>query len=427
VVAEQAEQSSAAPPLVDLPSGKPLDDITYTHAISLLDLNEDINYRNAMLSPDGSMIGWYLPQDNGATCVYTFANEQTICSTIPEIFNGSPQFIMWSPDSRYITFSQDFILRFQEADIWLYEVATRHFSNVTDDQVDDWSPLGGSRDGSGPVWIDIAYAWGPDLNLYFSRIELPDPSTMDNYTAGIYRLNPDSGQTSLIRDISEDFERFSIYQNREVEFNGTLAVSPDGQHIAMIVLEREADSPKSGIWIMPLDGSEAPRQLVAASAMTAGLIADAQQIPRPAIPVGLDWSADGRSLYTLATTINTGTLDAGAVVYQIDAETGALTPLNDFSAYTRETMYQADDSGHAPAFYVPRGAVMSPDGTTPLVFHAYPQEQQAGLSALRIADGALQPELLLTMDDYRPVPAAVSSVARDGKLLLWGYLFLPQD
>ncbi|MCC6615646.1 MAG: hypothetical protein IT320_19410 [Anaerolineae bacterium] len=428
VVVEQAEPASPAPTTVaELPPGKPLDEITYTRAISLIDLNEDINYRTAMLSPDGSMIGWFLPQDSGVMCVYTLADEDTICSSVPEVFHGAPQYIMWSPDSRFITFTQDFVIRFQEADIWLYEVATRQFSNVTDDQINRWRPFQGvgPGDSPGPMWIDIAYAWGPDLNLYFARIELADPSTMDVYTAGIYRLNPDSDETTLIRDITDEFERFAIFQTREVEFDGSLSVSPDAQQIAMIVLEPERDSAKNGIWIMPLDGSAAPRQLVAQSALTPGLIA--QSGIDFALPTGLAWSADGRSLYTLGTTIYTGSLDAGAVVYQIDVETGALTPLNDFSAYDRESVLKADDSGYPPAFYIPRAAVMSSDGMTPLVLHALPQDQVAGLSALRFVDGELQPELLLTIDDYMVVPATLSSVARDGKLLLWGYLFLPED
>lgn len=427
---ETAQAESSSPPpttVVERPAGRPLADITYANAISLTDFNEDINFRTAMLSPDGSMIGWHTPQDDGLICVYTFADAQTICSTVPEIFRGSPQYIMWSPDSRYITFSQDFVVRFQEADIWLFDVSTRRFNNVTDDQINRWRPMQGVGEGDaeGPLWIDIAFTWGPDLNLYFYRVELSDPSKMDPYTAGIYRLNLDSGETTLIRDITEDFERFSIYLNRELEFDGSLSISPDGQRIAMIALEHELDSPRSGIWVMPTDGTEGPQQLVAASDLTAGLVIDALQGFKFAIPMGLAWSADGRSLYTLGTTIYTGTLGGGAVVYQIDAGTGEVTGLNDFSAYDRETIYTADDNGHAPAFYIPRGAVLSSDGTTPLVLHAF--EDQGGLSALRMIDGAPQPEMLVTIDDFSPIPASVSSVARDGKLLLWGYLFLPEE
>ncbi|MCA9905643.1 MAG: hypothetical protein KC547_17430, partial [Anaerolineae bacterium] len=427
--AQAAQASPATPTIVEQPQppGRPLADITYASAISLTDFNADINVRSAMLSPDGSMIGWHTPQSDGLICVYTFADGQTVCSTVPEIFRGAPQYIIWSPDSRYITFSQDFILRFEEADIWLYEVETRRFINATDDQIDRWSPVGGTRDDNveGPLWIDLAFTWGPDLNLYFYRTELPDPSTMDLYTVGIYRQNPATGETVLIRDITEDFERFSIYQNRELEFNGSIAVSPDAQQIAMIVLEHDLDSPKSGIWVMPANGSEAPQQLVAASDLTAGLVTGALQGYKFAVPMGLAWSPDGRSLYTLGTTVYTGTLDGGAVIYQIDTGTAEITPLNDFSAYDRETLYSADDNGHVPAFYVPRGAVMSSDGTTPLTLHAF--ENQGGLSALRVVDGALQPELLVAIDDFRPIPASVSSAARDGKLLLWGYLFLPGE
>lgn len=425
--AAQQQTSGETPTIVTRPPGKSLDEITYVDAVDLRDLIPDVNFRNAVLSPDGTMIAWYTPQDTGAMCVYTFVDDQTICTAVPETFRSQPPALIWSPDSRTIAFTQDFVIYLHEADIWLYDVQAQIFTNATDDQLEINLLSSEVSGAAGPLWIDLAMTWGPDLNLYFIRHELPDPADRDHYSVGVYRLDPQSGAVSLIRDITTDFEQYAIYQNRELEFDGALSVSPDGQHIALVVLERGLESPNSGIWVMPLDGSAAPRQLVATTQFTPGLPAMAAREDMFGIPMGVAWSADGRSLYTLASTLSMGRADTGAVVYQIDVETGSLTPLNDFSGYTPQEIFIPDDSGYPPAFYFPRGAVMSLDGTTPLVFHAFPQSGQGGLSALRMVDGALQPEVLLVWDDYSVVPAAVSSAARDGKLLMWGYLFLPEE
>jgi hypothetical protein len=205
-----------------------------------------------------------------------------------------------------------------------------------------------------------------------------------------------------------------------------MAVSPDATQIAFIVLERDFDSFNSGVWVMSLSGDEAPRQVARVTEFTSGLPSDVDEDGIFLLPMGLAWEPDQSGLYVFARNplLENG---VGSILYHIALEDNQLTPLTDFSEYTRAEINQPDEiTGGSLRYEVPRAAVMSPDGTTPLVFHFDREIDQAGLSAITLSEDGVERITLLEFE-YRIIPGLTASVGADGKLLMLGALILPQD
>ncbi len=423
-----ANQTQSSTTEIIANTGKPLSEITYAQALSIGDLIDDVNFRNAVLSPDGTRIAWADPSNDGQVCLYEIANENTQCNPIPEIFGGAIRLLLWSPDSRYLAFSQDGLRLFQEPDIWVLDTDRQVFANRTDDNINRWrfgrEPSSG--DSRGPLWFDYTFAWGPDGNIYFVRFDAPDSSNFDEGTTGLYRVSPENGVPELIYDLTNDYERFAIYQQEQHDLNGVMAVSPDATQIAFIVLERDFDSFNSGVWVLSLSGDEAPRQVVRATEFIGGLPSDVSEDGKFLLPMGLAWSPDQSGLYVFARDPLLENA-VGSILYHIALDNNQLTPLTDFSEYTSAEINQPDKTtGSSLRYEVPRAAVMSPDGTTPLVFHFETEIDQAGLSAITLSEGHVERMTLLEFE-YKSIPGMTASVAADGKVLMLGALILPQD
>lgn len=421
-------QNSPASATVIPNTGKPLNEITYAQAVNISDLIEDVNFRNAVLSPDGTRIAWADPRDNGQVCLYEIADENVQCNPIPEIFGGAIRLLLWSPDSRYIAFSQDGLRLFQEPDIWVFDTETRVFANRTDDNINRWrfGRKPSSGDSPGPLWFDHTFAWGPDGNIYFVRFDAPDSSDFSEGATGLYRVSPESGSAELIYDLTNDFERFTIYQQEQFHLNGALVVSPDATTIAFAVIEADLDSAKNGVWVMSLSGEEAPRQVIRATDLVVGLPSDVEA-GRFLLPIGLAWTPNQSGLYLFASNPLLEQSAVGSILYHITLEDNQLTPLADFSEYTSEEILKPNKTtGRSLLYEVPRAAVMSPDGTMPLVLHIDRESGQAALSAVALSEDGVERNALLEFE-YRIAPGMNVSVAVDGKVLMLGTLILPQD
>lgn len=410
-----------------VPAGPSLEELNYTTAVKIDDLIPDINFRNAVLSPDGTKIAWHDPRDDGSMCLYTLADRQTSCQPVPEVFGSQPPLLLWSPDSRYVAFTQNFFIFFHEPDIWFFDTETETVTNMTDDGITRWSPISGLGEGDseGPLWIDHTMTWGPDGSLYFLRLALSDPTSLDSGTTVLYRLDPESGESEMIRDLPAAVERLAVYGGRDLNLDSAMSVSPDGSMIAFVAMHPDREAAGNGVWIMPLDTREEATQLVHLMDFNAGMVIEDQEDGLYLFPTGIAWSADMQSLYVLA--MNPQFQFTPYILYRIDVATGDMIPLTDFSGYTRQEILKVDEDGMSAVFDVPRAAVMSPDGTTPIIFHALPQNNRATISAISLVDGVPQRTLLYEVGDYQVVPTTFATASRDGKLLMWGYLFLPEE
>lgn len=423
-----SEATTPTPAVLNPNEGKPLSEITYGQVVSISDLIDEVDPRTAMLAPDGTRIAWFDRRDDGGICVYELAAESTQCQTLPETFASAAPYVLWSPDSRYVAFTQDGLRYFHEPDIWVFDTENQVFSNRTDDGINRWRLLRPPQagDSPGPLWFDHTFTWGPDGNIYFMRFNAPDAAEFGEGTSGLYRISPSDGEAELIRDLTNNFVRLSIYQQQEYNLNGAMAVSPDASQIAFIVMENDFNSTANGVWLMPLSGDKAPHQVVRAIHLKGGTTEVFRNTEAFLIPMGLAWTPDQTGLYMLAHNPQY-TTDATTILYHVNVKTGTVTPLTDFSGYTRDELFSVDETtGHTPFYNVPRAAVMSPDGTTPLVFHREVSGGEAGLTALTFSEDGVESTTLFEFD-HKMLPALNASAASDGKLLIFGSLLLPEE
>lgn len=409
-----------------LPPGKSLEEISYVEATPIDDLIKEVDPQSAVLAPDGSAVAWFDQRQTNAICLYTFETTQTTCIELSDPFRGQPSLLLWSPDSNYIAFTEEFFRHLHEPDIWLLDIAGQQVMNHTNDGVEQ-SLLSPNRNTGGPTWLDHTFTWGPEGNLYFIRQEIFDGSDPDNAAIGLYRLNPEGGNVEFIQDLTPDFERFSIYNTPEYHLSGAMAVSPDGQTLAFLVRAQDSQSGQNGLWTLELSGQARPNHLVTPQAMTQGVPLYALEETSSVIPFGLAWSDDSKQLYLLAGPPPALTVSP-QVISVVDSETGALTPLTDLSHLESGDILEVDETtGHQGAYYIPRTAVMSPDRTTPLTLHLEDAGGQAGLKATLLNQASGEPIILYEKEEYRPIPNLISSAATDGKLLMRGYLFIPSE
>jgi len=132
-----APQKPVAPP-----QAAPAQDTSPVTVDSARPVTEIIGQNNAYLatvSPDGKYIAW--GQQSGKRqdrvlqlCLFEFETAAKKCSDLsPDVFDGYPYQFQWSPDSRYIAFSENPIEIASESDIWLFDRKAGTFTDLTDD------------------------------------------------------------------------------------------------------------------------------------------------------------------------------------------------------------------------------------------------------------------------------------------------------
>jgi hypothetical protein len=414
-----------------LNTGVALSDITYGEAISVrsltgtVDGNEvEVDPRTAVISPDGTRIAWY--ERAGVVCEITLATNAVACVPLPNDFRGTPEYVLWSPDSRYVAFTQEWARTLREPDLWVYDVTTQTVNNLTDDDISRLNFGSEPREGesAGPLWVEMAYTWGPDGNLYFVRVDAPDATDLDVSSTGLYRLAPTGGEPTLIRDLGGIVSQFSIYQIGAMDLQGAVVISPDATQIAFLVRGIDRDDPNTGVWVMPLSADGEALQILTPGDFTLGLPSDLDPGIESLMLSGLGWAPDQSSLLIyLSSPIRAQ--EVPSMIYHYNFADGSLTPFQDFSAYTTDTIQDVDpDTGRAPIADAPRAITLSPDGSTPIIIQFDNDLETLRLTSLPL-DGESQILLEIPRDLFSPV--ASTSVAADGTVLMFGVLFRPES
>lgn len=219
----------------------------------------------AYLAPDGEH---YAYLRGNTFCLYETVVQKNCIDLGGRMRGLDVEIVRWSPDSRYVSFTENFLMMLVDSDIWVWDTVENTLTDLTDDGENDFGFADDTWTG-----IDLAPDWTPDGRILFLRYSRVDGQIMP---ADIYTVTVD-GQEEKIGTIqlSDPFnDPVSVY-NLDVE----------GDQLVYIHAAPNA-MPDDGVWISNLDGSNA-RQII--------------HTERDRIPFAVDLSPDGR--YVLVSTI----------------------------------------------------------------------------------------------------------------------------
>jgi hypothetical protein len=378
----------------------------------------------ATVSPDGKYIAWGKQSGKRKDrvlqlCLFEFETAGKKCSDLsPDVFDGYPYQFQWSPDSRYIAFTENPVELASESDIWLFDSEGGSFTNLTDDGlVGMWSYL--PDEGTNPQ-LDYLPMWHPgDGMIYFWRVV---PLGNLRYTIGIYRIAPAGGEAELVRDLTVDFAaQVPLFDYEELFLDGISAISPDGNTVAALMTTvTEMGSTEQNLWTIDLaDTAAKPQKLATPDDFRSGLPEWAQDFPPQA--QGLFWTGDGAGIVAVVNTEVTTSMPF-QVYYYVDTASGEITPVVDFSGLEDMDSYAepAPGSDLPWRIYSPWTGSLSPAGDKLLMVN-----DLGGTVALFTAPlpptGEL-PAVSASADESPMSGVATASRGEGGKVLAYGLL-----
>ena len=378
----------------------------------------------ATVSPDGKYIAWGKQSGKRKDlvlqlCLFEFETAAKKCADLsPDVFDGYPYQFQWSPDSRYIAFSENPVELASESDIWLFDSQEGSFTDLTDDGlVGMWSYL--PDEGTNPK-LDYLPMWHPsDGQIYFWRVV---PLGNMRYTLGIYRTAPDGGEAELVRDLTVDFAaQVPLFDYEELFLDGISAISPDGNTVAALMTTvTEMGSTEQNLWTIDLTDPEAAPQLLAGPEdFRSGLPEWAQDFPPQA--QGLSWTGDGAGIVAVVNTALNPSIPF-QIYYYVDAAGGEITPVVDFSGLEEMDSYSEPAPGSDLPWrvYSPWTASLSPAGDKLLMIN-----DLGGTVALFTAPLPPTGDLPTVSASSDPSPmsgVATSSRGQGGKVLAYELL-----
>jgi WD40 repeat protein len=188
--------------------------------------------RDAFLSPDGSLVA-VIDAPNKQICFYTIAGQKQVCSpfSLALDFNS----VVWSPDSRYLAYTENFVQNFNDPDIWLLEVATGTATDLTEDNTTKIQ-LGKPTPGVTVGLIDQLPVFTPDSKrLLFLRYPEDPPITPQ-----LFSIDLPGGKPVKIGEFEQSVGLANTFG---------YAISPDGKQIAYTVAQPKAADVKNGLWL----------------------------------------------------------------------------------------------------------------------------------------------------------------------------------
>lgn len=314
------------------------------------------------LSPDGQ---WLLLDEWGEQlCIYstdTFA-EQHCTPYADELPNGyAYEELAWSPDGSYVVLTEDVLVEWEDADLWLLDVFDGGLTNMTDDDV-----AGSLDEITEPVLVDVAPTWSSDSeHVLFARDVMVEGETQQT---GLYGIAPGDDEAELLLELDTD--------TLLPVWTGMRYLSTDeskDDSILYTYFAEDVDDPLNGIWWIDFDGEA--EQLLAAA-------------PGSGPPVLMDVDASGTwalVYYMLADSVlydESGDVDFGTD--PVPVMTYALLNLEDGSAVAVQPETVGDGE-----YAMVVSATFSPDGSTLLFTYVLAEDLVAMAEGAEVAEYVL--------------------------------------
>jgi Tol biopolymer transport system component len=200
-----------------------------------------LGFRLLSMSPDGAwLLG--LDDDHDRMCGIAIATMTVAgCTDVrTAAFRGPVEHsVAWSPDGSRVAMTEDALRFFDESDIWVFDVATGHLTNLTDDGM-----------SGGMLWpdeertplVDLFPTWAPDgQTIAFARTVGDDWAK-----GGIFLIDADGGEPEQIAPLPAP-GAFAVFPE--------LRWSADGRFLAYSLLLPDRDDPANGVWVVEADGT----------------------------------------------------------------------------------------------------------------------------------------------------------------------------
>lgn len=357
------------------------------------------------LSPDGENIA-YVNKKWRSLEIYSIKNETTKEYTMPETFKGPVAGkLAWSPSGKYIAFTENFFVYLNDPDIWVFNVESGEFTDLTDD--------GGNYNllkDADQVQLDYLPIWGRDDVLYYFHAEKRQQSDGDTYSCELYRLII-GNQPELLFDLTAEMPGFSVCKSA--------VVSPDGNYLAIPHIGRNKNDPLNGIWILDLKNGN--RAHIAAMKNLSGGLAD-WMVEDSSINdlSGIAWTEDSKGVVTAF--LNRKSFGRWQIFYYTDIKTGKTISLSDFHDIKSSSDFTVENEKS-----VMRECFLAPDGVTLIYLQHDYQTGKIQAFSLLLASNKNRPEIA-GETEYSPwMPGDeeyISHVAKNGVALSYRYMQL---
>lgn len=401
-----------------LPS-TPLTDLNYDLAISIRDLNDSIDPRLAVLSPDGEKIAYTRAEE---LCIYQIATGDIECYLLPNEGSVRVATLYWSPDSRYIAFHENFVRFFTDGDLYLYDDVEADIRVLTDSDDDVLNLTDGDREET--IYLDGTVTWGADGQIYMLRTEIPAGASLSESPYRLMQVNPETGEITEIADFSSAIMPLSVIELFPV-LEGIMATSPDMSQIAFVVYAPGADEQtNNGIWVYTF-ATDTLEHIATVDAFVEGLPNDYETQANRQI-MSLGWDETGEGLYAYVGNFNYR--NEPVMLYHINVNSLEVVPLIDFSEFAMEELPEEDENGFTLGYYFPDYPVVSPNGDA-VIYLQSSFDGTISVVAVPVSNGVVGEAITLVeaTEGIDILPSSTATMSRDGKILLRGILFIPSD
>jgi hypothetical protein len=370
--------------------------LSYSQAVDLRTVVADDAADLFTLSPDGTRVAY---TSDGSLCIINTRNLQVNCASLS--IQVYPTQLRWSPNSRYIAFTNLMLSDEMPPSILVYDTDDGSFINLT-------------RDETLPIEIqvrqdldDFVVLWAHDSQSLYSWRWYGGLGIQ-----GLFRRALDGTEIQFVANFTPTFDNSPAYRAFSESLAGDIVTSPDGTQLALSVVHPNY----VGIILIDLQTGTL-RRLISSDEVSVVL---PDQPENSSTPLGgLSWSADGSGLY-LHSSNRRNTLGN---LFFLDIETNDITALIDFAPFSVANIDAMIAGEDAFALDIPMLAAAPPNGDA--VVYVGKTGETVRITRVRFSEGTFETEIAYEFDMADVSLRGSTMIASDGSALLGELLLLP--